>query len=121
MFQEKVPCADPGGIHVKTILIGLAVFVAAYAPDAFAARNGETVYSLQPAACHNGGNERAPRREAFKSFEPELVLKALIDGPMAAQGRALNDAEMHAVAIFLTGKQFTSGGIPAKAYCADKT
>ncbi len=106
---------------MKTLLIGLLLLAATYAPVAFAARDGEAVYTQQCAACHNGGNERAPRREAFKSFEPELVLKALIDGPMAAQGRALNDAEMHAVAIFLTGKQFTSGGIPAKAYCADKT
>ena len=106
---------------MKTLLIGLLLLAAASTHDAFAARDGEAVYTQQCAVCHNGGNERAPRREAFKSFEPELVLKALIDGPMAAQGRALNDAEMHAVAIFLTGKQFTSGGIPAKAYCADKT
>jgi polyvinyl alcohol dehydrogenase (cytochrome) len=106
---------------VKTILIGLALLAAAYTPGAHAARDGEAVYNQQCAACHNGGNERAPRREAFKSFEPELVLKALIDGPMAAQGRALNDAEMHNVAIFLTGKKFTGGGIPQQAYCADRT
>jgi len=106
---------------LKTLLIGLLFFAAGYTHDAFAARDGETVYNQQCAACHNGGNERAPRREALRSFEPELVLKALIDGPMAAQGRALNDAEIHAVAIFLTGKQFTSGTIPAKAYCTDKT
>jgi polyvinyl alcohol dehydrogenase (cytochrome) len=106
---------------VKTILIGLALLAAAYAPASFAARDGEAVYNLQCAACHNGGNERAPRREAFTSLEPELVLKALIDGPMAAQGRALNDAEMHNVATFLTGKKFTGGGIPQQAYCADRT
>ena len=106
---------------MKTLLIGLLLLAAAYTHNALAARDGEAVYTQQCAVCHNGGNERAPRREAFKSFEPELVLKALIDGPMAAQGRALNDAEMHAVAIFLTGKQFTSGAILAKAYCADKT
>jgi polyvinyl alcohol dehydrogenase (cytochrome) len=106
---------------VKTILIGLALLAACYAPGSFAARDGEAVYNEQCAACHNGGNERAPRREAFTSFEPELVLKALIDGPMAAQGRALNDTEMHNVAIFLTGKPFTGGGIPAQAYCADRT
>ncbi len=106
---------------MKTILIGLALLAAAYAPDILAARDGEAVYNQQCAACHNGANERAPRRDAFTAFEPELVLKALIDGPMAAQGRALNDAEMHNVAMFLTGKKFTGGGIPAQAYCADRT
>ncbi len=104
---------------MKTLLVGLALIAAGFAHDAFAAHDGEAVYKQQCAMCHDGANERAPRREALKSFEPELVLKALIDGPMAAQGRALNDAEMHAVAIFLTGKQFTSGGMPKQAFCAD--
>ncbi len=105
---------------MKTVLVGLALLAAGFAHDAFAARDGESVYNQQCAMCHNGANERAPRREALKSFEPELVLKALIDGPMAAQGRALNDAEMHAVAIFLTGKKFTSGAMPKQAFCADR-
>src|SRR6185437_6343910 len=86
-------------------------------PVASAANEGEAVYKQQCEVCHGGGNERAPRREAFSAFAPELVLKALTDGPMAAQGRALNMAEMRAVATFLTGKDFTGGGMPAKAYC----
>jgi polyvinyl alcohol dehydrogenase (cytochrome) len=105
----------------NTLIALLLLLAAAYAPGTYAARDGAAVYKEQCAACHDGANERAPRREAFKAFEPELVLKALIDGPMAAQGRALNDAEMHAVAIYLTGKQFTSGGMPEQAYCADRT
>ncbi len=106
---------------MKTILIGLALLAAAYTPEPTRRVTARAVYNQQCAACHNGANERAPRREALKAFEPELVLKALIDGPMAAQGRALNDAEMHQVAIFLTGKPFTGGGIPQQAYCADRT
>jgi polyvinyl alcohol dehydrogenase (cytochrome) len=106
---------------VKKLLIGLALLAAFQGREAFAARDGEAVYNEQCAACHNGGNARAPRREAFKSFEPELVVKALIDGPMAAQGRALNNAEMQAVASFLTGKPFTGEAMPAKAFCADRT
>src|SRR6202000_639285 len=111
---------DLGGKILKNTLIGMLLLAAAYAPGAYAARDGGAVYKEQCAACHDGGNARAPRREAFKAFEPELVLKALIDGPMAAQGRALNDAEMHQLAIFLTGKQFASGGMPQQAYCADR-
>jgi len=106
---------------VKKLLIGLALLAAFQGRAAFAAPDGEAVYNQQCAACHNGGNVRAPRREAFKSFEPELVVKALIDGPMAAVGRGLNNAEMEAVAAFLTGKKFTGGAMPAKAFCADRT
>ncbi|MDB5395080.1 MAG: cytochrome Cbb3 [Rhodospirillales bacterium] len=106
---------------MKKLLIGAVLIAIAHANVASAARDGEAVFNQQCAPCHNGGNERAPRRDAFKAFEPELVLKALIDGPMAAQGRALNDAEMHAVAIFLTGKPFTAAGMPQDAYCADRT
>src|ERR1700761_2003001 len=113
--------AGTGESFVKKLLIGLALLAAFQGREAFAARDGEAVYNEQCAACHNGANERAPRREAFKSFEPELVVKALIDGPMAAQGRALNQAEMQAVASFLTGKPFTGGAMPAKAFCADRT
>jgi polyvinyl alcohol dehydrogenase (cytochrome) len=106
---------------LRKLVVSLLLLAAAYAHDAFAARDGEAVYKQQCAICHDGANQRAPRREALKSFEPELVLKALIDGPMAAVGRGLNDAEMHAVAIYLTGKQFTGGGMPDQAYCADRT
>jgi polyvinyl alcohol dehydrogenase (cytochrome) len=105
---------------VKKLLACLAVIAAFQGCEALAAPDGKAVYDRQCATCHDGGNPRAPRQEALKSFAPELVLKALTDGPMAAQGRALNDAEMRAVAMFLTGKSFSSGGIPAKAYCANR-
>ena len=52
---------------MKNMLISVLLLVAAYAPGAHAARDGEAVYKQQCAICHDGANKRAPRREDRKS------------------------------------------------------
>lgn len=103
------------------MLGSFAIFLAMAVQNAHAARDGETIYKAQCAMCHEGGAPRAPNPAALKNFEPERVVKALFDGVMAAQGRALTATEARSVATYLTGKPFTGGVMPAKAYCADRT
>jgi polyvinyl alcohol dehydrogenase (cytochrome) len=109
------------GNALKQLLVCLSLLAVFPTRDAFAARDGATIFHEQCATCHEGGVPRAPTPAALKSFEPERVVKALFDGVMAAQGRALTATEARAVAVYVTGKPFTGGALPAKAFCADKT
>jgi polyvinyl alcohol dehydrogenase (cytochrome) len=106
---------------VKTLLACLLLLSACFGREAMAARDGAAIFKEQCAPCHEGGVPRAPNPAALKSFEPERVVKALFDGVMAAQGRALTATEARAVATYVTGKKFTGGELPAKAYCAVRT
>ena len=106
---------------MKRLLICLALLVAFAAYADPAPRDGATIFHDQCAPCHEGGVPRAPTPQALKGFEPERVVKALFDGVMAAQGRALTATEARAVASYVTGKPFTGGALPDKAYCSDKT
>jgi polyvinyl alcohol dehydrogenase (cytochrome) len=102
-------------------LAGLLLLAALDAAPATAAGpDGAAVYKSNCAGCHEGGAARAPRREALQAFQPEGVVKALIDGPMSPQGRALNAAEIDAVAVYLTGKPFNAAALPDQAWCADR-
>jgi len=76
---------------VKTILIGLALLAAACAPGAFAARDGEAVYKAQCAMCHNGGNERAPRREAFFYVREDRLTKKRVRGRIFERFREIGN------------------------------
>ena len=106
---------------MKKLLICLSLLAPFWVSGAFAARDGAAIFHEQCAPCHEGGVPRAPSPAALKSFEPERVVKALIDGVMAAQGRALSASETRAVATYVTGKPFTGGELPAKAFCAVRT
>lgn len=83
--------------------------------------DGETIYQARCSGCHEGQAERAPRRDAFQAFDPESVVRALVSGPMSGQGRALTQAEMRAVAVFLTGAEFAASPLPEKAWCTERS
>ena len=107
--------------HVIRILL-----LAALLPSAAFAReapviDGEAIYQARCSGCHEGQAERAPRRDALAQFDPETVLKALVSGPMTGQARALTQAEMRAVAVFLTGTEFAANPMPEKAWCAQRS
>jgi polyvinyl alcohol dehydrogenase (cytochrome) len=83
------------------ILLTSAVFAAA--PD------GATLYKQRCAACHDRAVDRAPSRDALAAHAPEDVLRALTTGNMQQQAAGLSEADMRAVAVFLTGKEFGKG------------
>ena len=77
---------------------------AAQAPVSGPAPDGEALYQRNCASCHDGGNDRAPTREALRGMTPERVLSALETGPMISMFTGRTAAERRAVAEFLTGK-----------------
>ena len=64
------------------------------------------LYQRNCASCHDGGNDRAPTREALRGMTPERVLAALETGPMISMFTGRTAAERRALAEFLTGKAF---------------
>ncbi len=78
------------------------------------AQDGNAVYQTHCAQCHDKGVGRAPQLLAMNLMTPENVMTALTTGKMAAQGKGLSAAEMHAVAAFVTGKTFGAEAAPAQ-------
>jgi len=64
------------------------------------------LYQRNCASCHEGGNDRAPTREALRGMTPERVLAALETGPMISMFTGRTAAERRVLAEFLTGKAF---------------
>jgi polyvinyl alcohol dehydrogenase (cytochrome) len=100
------------------ILVALAAGGAA----AQEAPNGEQIYKLRCASCHDGGMARVPGREALRTRTPEDIELALSSFAMRRQGESLRPAERRAVAAFLAGRSAGSyraplDVIPRQAYC----
>jgi polyvinyl alcohol dehydrogenase (cytochrome) len=66
------------------------------------------VFARACATCHEGGDSRAPGRDALSQRSPEAILSALNAGLMRPQGAHLDGPERRAVAEFVSGK--TLGG-----------
>src|SRR4051812_22447457 len=93
--------------HVRTLVAAAVVLllpgaVRAQAPD------GEGLYSRNCARCHDGGADRAPNREAFRSMTPDRVLAAMETGAMITMANNRTAAERRAIAEFLSGKSFSN-------------
>jgi polyvinyl alcohol dehydrogenase (cytochrome) len=62
------------------------------------------VYVSACASCHDGGDARAPVRDALRGRAPGAIVDALTSGSMRYEGLGLSGAERRAVAEFLTGR-----------------
>ena len=68
--------------------------------------NGELLYSLHCAACHDNPRDGIPPRIFISRIRtPEDVVAALRTGVMRQQAAGLSKADMTALAVFLTGKE----------------
>jgi polyvinyl alcohol dehydrogenase (cytochrome) len=63
-------------------------------------------YDRSCASCHNGGNDRAPSREALRGMTPERILAAMETGPMIMMAINRPATERRGLAEFLSGKPF---------------
>lgn len=70
--------------------------------------DGAAVFESECLDCHDGSDERAMTREALGELVPEVIVRALTSGAMRYQGLRLSAAERRAVAVYLTGKDFTT-------------
>jgi polyvinyl alcohol dehydrogenase (cytochrome) len=108
----------------RAIFVGLAVIVVAVA---FAVRRGrgreqggdqgaadqsaalrsrgESVFRTTCASCHEPAIGRAPSREQLASFVPADIVNALTSGTMKPMAASLTNADIRAVATYLTGRR----------------
>lgn len=100
---------------LRRICIGLSCFAC---PSGAQSQPGESMYKQSCAACHDGGVERAPRRELLKAMSPERVLAAMESGEMVYMASRWPAAGRRAIAEFVTGKMLRPAGPPAsEAHC----
>jgi len=92
------------------LLAFLVIPLSAAAPD------GAEIFRNRCATCHlEQTNSRTPARAELGALKPEQVMTALLRGKMAFQGAALSTGEVRAVALFATGKDFSSAPVDPKA------
>jgi polyvinyl alcohol dehydrogenase (cytochrome) len=86
------------------LLLLLAASSVALAQD-----NGEELFNARCAACHLDpdpvANAHAPSKEDMARFTPNSVYSALTDGLMRLQAAGLSDADMRALAKYLTTRE----------------
>src|SRR3979409_233755 len=81
---------------------------------------GSSLYDRTCASCHNGGNDRAPSRDALRSMSADRVLSAMETGPMISMAVRRTAAARRAVAEFVSGKTLGAPLVttpPANAMC----
>ena len=91
---------------VMVLSLGTSPSAAQGGAGAPASIDAPGLYARNCATCHDGGNDRAPRREAFLAMTPERVLAAMETGAMVTMANGRNAPERRAIAEFLTGKAF---------------
>src|SRR5215475_3772879 len=107
--------SDEDPSRMKPALLALT----ALAP-LLAAQDGALGYKQSCASCHDGGNDRAPGRDALRGMTPERVLAAMESGPMISMASRLKAPDRRAVAEYVTGKSFSrplETAPPARAMC----
>jgi polyvinyl alcohol dehydrogenase (cytochrome) len=85
--------------------------------------NGERVYQLNCASCHDTGQPQVPSRETLVGFTPAYIENALSSFGMRQIGETLSHAERRVVAEFAAGAPAGSlpaplEQIPRNAYCS---
>jgi len=85
------------------VLGALGVFLRAQPP----APDGARLFADHCAACHDGGDWRAPSRDALRLRSPQAIVDALTSGSMRYQGLPLGGAERRSIAESLTGRALT--------------
>jgi len=89
----------------QVLLFALIVSGAALEPARAQTSGGAQLFEKHCATCHVGHDiGRAPDREALAQRSPDSIVAALTNGPMAAQGAALSDADRRAIAEYLTSR-----------------
>jgi len=96
------------------LLLAAATAASAAAPD------GAAVFERHCATCHQTETgSRIPTRAELGNLTPEQVMTALLRGKMTIQGSVLATSEVRAVAMYVTGKNFSAAAVdPAAGRCA---
>jgi polyvinyl alcohol dehydrogenase (cytochrome) len=81
--------------------------------------NGAAIFESHCATCHQTvTGSRTPTHAELANLTPEQVMTALLRGKMTIQGAVLATSEIRAVALYVTGKNWSSRPIdPAAGRC----
>jgi len=95
------------------LLVACAMVASAAAPD------GAAIFESHCAACHQPvTGSRVPTRAELANLTPEQVMTALLRGKMTIQGSVLATNEVRAVALYVTGKNWSAQQVdPATGRC----
>jgi polyvinyl alcohol dehydrogenase (cytochrome) len=96
------------------LLFCLAMAASAVTPD------GAAIFENHCAACHQTvTGSRTPTRAELANLTPEQVMSALLRGKMTSQGSVLATTEIRAVALYVTGKNWSAQPVdPAAGRCS---
>jgi polyvinyl alcohol dehydrogenase (cytochrome) len=101
---------------MRSLIIFLVLAVSACA----AAPEGVAIFESHCATCHQKETgSRTPTRAELANLTPEQVMSALLRGKMTVQGAALSTSEIRAVALYVTGKNWSAQPVdPAAGRCS---
>lgn len=116
-MQNAPDCRLASRLHVAFCILNL---LALAAPVAAQAPNGEALYKLRCAACHDNADGRTPPKQALQNMTATRILRTLDFGAMMTVAYAMNRAEREAVAAHL-GKPDAEPGPPRQAFCSDRS
>jgi polyvinyl alcohol dehydrogenase (cytochrome) len=96
------------------LLVACAITASAASPD------GAAIFESHCAACHQTETgSRTPTRAELANLTPEQVMSALLRGKMTIQGSVLSTGEVRAVALYVTGKNWSAQLVdPAAGRCS---
>lgn len=108
MASVPPPRWTRGLLGIAGLVLGASLVHAANAPQSApgvspaatvpAAPDGEALYKARCAACHDGGNERAPTRDVLSKNPPSFIISSLTQGAMVPMAAGLKPEEIVAVA-----------------------
>ncbi len=99
---------------MRLLLLACFAMAASAAPP-----DGAAVFENHCTACHQTvTGSRTPTRAELGNLTPEQVMTALLRGKMTIQGSGLATSEIRAVALYVTGKNFSAVAVdPAAGRC----
>jgi polyvinyl alcohol dehydrogenase (cytochrome) len=106
-FSANINPALVTGLIIILLTAGCDQAPAPPAEEHAAKPPGEAVYYEYCGECHNGAVYKAPHKMFLAMMGPDAILESM-DGIMATQAAALNDAQKKDVAEYLSGKSLES-------------
>lgn len=74
-------------------------------PQTVSRAEAEKLFNERCASCHNGSVERAPARDQLAQRAPEELVTVMTQGIMRPMAEGLNEAQINAIASYITGKE----------------
>ncbi len=103
-----------------SLLLPLSAGAAVDAATAKASEEGEALYQKHCQMCHGGRVAKAPELTLIRLMSAGSVYRALDQGIMQQQGKALSDSEKVTLAEYLTGQSLNQQAVAPAPQCEGK-